>query len=643
MPSNQIQYYSHFDPEFEKMGKSFIAIDDKAFPLGPEINKGNYGRLLACSEHIVVKKINYACRNLGGVHNTEIEMFELAQIQIEEQVFRARYQFCALFVLPKSYTAVLVMLKIPGTQLYNSKKNTVNKAIFSKKGFLNTYIKLLIEADLLHKQGIVHGDLGLTNCLLDELGYVYLTDFGFSRFLDGDIDTCGKRGDCLYLAPELKDPIPPKTDQDVYSLGKMFEYYDTFIDPEFKPFEKDDFCCNLAKRMCASEPDARITLDIAIAECSKYYAETYPEDKDFLTEIARRSPQPPLPTELIDGGEETDDIYATLDRVFNKLSVLRNNKKHYTLILSRIKDTTDFLSFIKLFPDMDRMKVVDELFSRSDFFDKILNGKQENLIAILIHFLPEHRIRLITLLDNPLLRTLIKYKTSIFANILELISPKAQMTFIKKMGKEFLLQITGKSEEECKERTLDLILPKIESFHYEIFFELCGTSHLTSQIKHGDDLLKIANTLPEEQVNRFIYFFIKQLIGNDSIKTTLPIIDPYLEIKAEHSYFFKKKILLTLLQIYRESLETREATKPQQYFWAKENTSIGGFLFRQPTLSEKRKDANILQDSIETNKIPSCEGAMNDGTLKKIWERANVIISAYAKLQELNIDDLRCE
>src|SRR6185295_7875895 len=121
MPFVHVNYYSHLDPEYKKMGASFIEIEDKTYPLGPPIASGTYGQVLSCSEFIVVKKIN--CDRFyknTQTHCVLLEEHALAEVNIEYQIFQARYHFCQFYILPKTL-AVLVMLKIPGTALYNAK------------------------------------------------------------------------------------------------------------------------------------------------------------------------------------------------------------------------------------------------------------------------------------------------------------------------------------------------------------------------------------------------------------------------------------------------------------------------------------------------------------------------------------------
>lgn len=58
----------------------------------------------------------------------------------------------------------------------------------------------------LHNNNIVHRDLKPENVLIDETGYIYLADFGLSKFLESEAQkTYSFCGTAEYLAPEILD------------------------------------------------------------------------------------------------------------------------------------------------------------------------------------------------------------------------------------------------------------------------------------------------------------------------------------------------------------------------------------------------------------------------------------------------------
>lgn len=80
---------------------------------------------------------------------------------------------------------------------------------------------ILSAVEYLHRNGIVHHDLKLENCLLDEKHCVKLIDFGLATSLEGNshLTACGSAN---YAAPELftaKTFLGPPID--VFAMGVM--------------------------------------------------------------------------------------------------------------------------------------------------------------------------------------------------------------------------------------------------------------------------------------------------------------------------------------------------------------------------------------------------------------------------------------
>jgi len=80
----------------------------------------------------------------------------------------------------------------------------------------------------LNKQGLVHGDLSLSNVLVDRKGHIRLIDFGKANYLGSGISyTPG------FVAPEILKGEKPSFESDLFSLGileKALENTDTIKD-----------------------------------------------------------------------------------------------------------------------------------------------------------------------------------------------------------------------------------------------------------------------------------------------------------------------------------------------------------------------------------------------------------------------------
>lgn len=80
------------------------------------------------------------------------------------------------------------------------------------------FSQVLSAVRYLHRQGICHRDLKMTNLLIDESNTVKLIDFGFADYANGVLNSyCGTPA---YMAPELMDRREYRGKQvDIWALG----------------------------------------------------------------------------------------------------------------------------------------------------------------------------------------------------------------------------------------------------------------------------------------------------------------------------------------------------------------------------------------------------------------------------------------
>lgn len=73
----------------------------------------------------------------------------------------------------------------------------------------------------IHSLHVVHRDIKPENLLIDQDGYLYLSDFGLSKFIEGTQQTFSFKGTAEYLAPEILDQGGHGFSVDWWTLGVL--------------------------------------------------------------------------------------------------------------------------------------------------------------------------------------------------------------------------------------------------------------------------------------------------------------------------------------------------------------------------------------------------------------------------------------
>lgn len=91
--------------------------------------------------------------------------------------------------------------------------------------YLGFFVACIFESlEHLHNNNIIHRDLKPENLVLDDKGYVRLTDLGVARILKSE-NSCDTSGTPGYMAPEVMCRLNHGIGVDYYALGVIgFEF-----------------------------------------------------------------------------------------------------------------------------------------------------------------------------------------------------------------------------------------------------------------------------------------------------------------------------------------------------------------------------------------------------------------------------------
>ena len=173
----------------------------------------------------------------GNIHGPVLQM---------ESLLRARHSTHLVKVLSfecfQSHPA-LILEHIHGTSLKQLIKNTE----FTKNEIAYICAKILTGLRELKTNGLAHGDLSLSNVLIDVKGQVYLTDYGLANYEKNILHSTKP-----FTAPELYEGKTSCFQSDLFSLGVLEKILSgNFTQEELSTLEEAHFIC---KKDCLLDP-----------------------------------------------------------------------------------------------------------------------------------------------------------------------------------------------------------------------------------------------------------------------------------------------------------------------------------------------------------------------------------------------------
>lgn len=259
------------------MDKDSLSIDD--FTLLKVVGKGSYGTVMLARKNdtqevlaIKMLKKTYLKKRKQEVH-TKTERFILETIQ-HPFIVNLKYAF------QNAEKLYFCLEFCPGGELFFHLQRVEN---FDEEVTRFYSAQMVLALEHLHKHDIIYRDLKPENVLINNDGYIKLTDFGLAKDnVVTDKDAMSFCGTPEYLAPEILEREGHGKSVDWWSLASII--YEMIVG--LPPFYEKDNREKLFKQIKSGEPE--------------YPDDMSPACKDLLQNLFKKDPADRL------GGKEGD-------------------------------------------------------------------------------------------------------------------------------------------------------------------------------------------------------------------------------------------------------------------------------------------------------------------------------------------------
>mmetsp|Transcript_21537 Transcript_21537/g.44917 ORF Transcript_21537/g.44917 Transcript_21537/m.44917 type:complete len:433 (-) Transcript_21537:52-1350(-) len=219
-------------------------IDETHFDLHTTIGKGGFGHV-----HMVVKKSGddkdkmYAQKRqiISSVCSKKMEMEVFRELDFLKDlnhtfICNAHYAFH-----DNTYLYLIMDIALGGDLRFHINKRLKEKQSFTPQEARFFISCIILALEYLHNEGVLHRDLKPDNFLLGTNGYVKLTDFGISSFVDKKTMMCSdSSGTNGYMAPEIyKEGHRHNVASECFSLGVCLHEFVCLTRPFKREYGKD--------------------------------------------------------------------------------------------------------------------------------------------------------------------------------------------------------------------------------------------------------------------------------------------------------------------------------------------------------------------------------------------------------------------
>ena len=204
------------------------------------LGQGAFGQVILVAHKVTGRTFALKCMLIETIEKRSQQQLVLAEKEMMLGL-KNPYICCLLTTFRNSHSIYMLMDPMLGGELLHLMRSKEFRSMNNDQ--IALYVaQVVLALEYLHKHKIVYRDLKPENVLLDEEGFLKITDFGLAKKTNLDTFTCC--GTPLFIAPEVYAMSGHRCGADWWSLGcvvfEMFMHKTPFEDPKRKRNKPDD-------------------------------------------------------------------------------------------------------------------------------------------------------------------------------------------------------------------------------------------------------------------------------------------------------------------------------------------------------------------------------------------------------------------